>query len=151
MIPTWRFWVWMCVYDFLMFVELKIFIKKKKKIYMSHSVNKMNFAEGVVTQSTFYSCTIFKEINSHESFHISEDCLYWMLPPEHFLYWRVGVFPLYETGLSWQNQFVNNFLTRSCFSVHITHSSVNFTWFLLLSPSQQNGAVKYTYCSSTER
>ena len=31
--------------------------------------------------------------------------------------------PLFKPGTS--------FLTKTCFSVHITHSSVNFTWFAL--------------------
>ena len=29
--------------------------------------------------------------------------------------------------------FIHNFLTKTFFSVHITHSSVHFTWFALLS------------------
>ena len=34
--------------------------------------------------------------------------------------------------------FVNIFMTKTCFSVHITNSSINFTWFAFLSQQKIN-------------
>ena len=59
--------------------------------------------------------------------------------PEFFLY-QVSLFPLrrlsFQPNLRGKSMFsplVNIFLTKTCISVHTTHSSVNFTWFALLS------------------
>ena len=95
--------------------------------------------------SIVYMCTFSKEINGDESSHCPEDfqhdLLYRLLCPEIFLYQRVNVFPL--NGLSFSLRFVvvnplasssvKIILAKTCFSTHITYSSVNFIWFALLS------------------
>ena len=52
----------------------------------------------MVIESTVYSCTYFKEINSDGSFQVSEHCqydlLYRLLHSELSLYQRVSMFPL---------------------------------------------------------
>ena len=88
------------------------------------------------------------------SFHVLEDC-----QPHLFLlttvagtsfYQRVSMFPLYSLSF-WFRFFVAKsclfhlqaFLTNTCFSIHTTHSSVNFTWFALHS-------LMTNLCSSRE-
>ena len=93
--------------------------------------------------NTVYSLFFFKEISSHGSFHVPENCqhdlLYRRLSPEHFLYGRVSVstswtvFLTTHRGKPMFNPFVNIFLTKTGFSVNITHCSVNFIWFALFN------------------
>ena len=75
--------------------------------------------------------------NHNGSFHVSEECLYdlfllisvpgiFSLPKlSMFLLHRLIVAKLYLT------HFKKFFLTKTCFSIHITHSYVNLTWFAL--------------------
>ena len=96
----------------------------------------------MATGNILYSCTFFREISSNGSFHISEDYivpLYWLLHPE-LLFTRESVYchcmdflnqacsgkPIYK-------DFFFFFLPNTWFSVYITQSSVNFTWFALLN------------------
>ena len=86
----------------------------------------------------------FKEINSDGNFHVPGNC-------QHDLFtdccaWNF--FVLLESqcvSTSWMvfstqasicqpmfSQFVNIFLTKGSFSIHISHSCVNFTWFALI-------------------
>ena len=92
-----------------------------------------------------YSYPLFKDFNSDESFHVPNHCqhdlLYRQLSRELFLYQRVSMFPFQI--LSLQNQvcnskpllspFINIFFNKTCFSVYIILSSVNFIWFAFLS------------------
>ena len=85
--------------------------------------------------STVYSCTFFKEINHDSSFH----------PPAWptLLTAAPGTFSLPESqcvSISWivisivacrSKPMLNTY--KICFSVHVTHSSVNFTWFAEVS------------------
>ena len=65
------------------------------------------------------------------------DLLYWLLHPKHFLYRRKSVSTPLTThthsGKPMFSPFVNILLIKKCFSIYIIHSSVNFTWFTLLS------------------
>ena len=84
--------------------------------------------------STVYSCTLFKEIKWWVIILFQEtvSILYWLLHQEHFLNRRVSVFPLH-CGKPMFSPVVKIFLTKTCFSVYITHNFINFTWFALLS------------------
>ena len=63
--------------------------------------------------------------------------LYWLLCLELFFYQRVSVFLLHELFLTLAHSSKpickDSFLTKTCFFIHITHFSINFTWFTLLS------------------
>ena len=90
--------------------------------YVDHSLNKGNFARGVG----------YKKHCLQKSQH---HLLYRLLSPELFLYRRVRVLPFH--GLSfWLRLIYNHFFTKTCFSVHIPHSSVNCTRFVLFSPQK---------------
>ena len=61
-------------------------------------------------------------------------------PWNFFLYQRINVSTLWTIFSTWAhsdksmfNPFVKVFFDKICFFVHITHSSVNFTWFVFLS------------------
>ena len=41
--------------------------------------------------------------------------------------------PRPHSSKSMFNPFVNIFMTKTCFSIHIIHFSVNFTWLALLN------------------
>ena len=141
-------WYLVCDSSILL-VKILLLIYKLKKwfcclfksVYEDPSINK-----ALAVGNTVYSCTFFKEINSDGSLYIPEGyqhkLLYWLLCPEVFLYWRVGLLLL--KGLSFQLGFVADhlfspfvnifFLTSTYFSVYITSRfSVNFTWFAFLS------------------
>ena len=92
----------------------------------------------------FYRCIYFREVNYDGSFQLLEFChyylLYWLLCPELFFYQRVSVFQF--NGLTSQfrlivaKPYLAHLFTvfhKTRFSIHITHRSVNFTWFALLS------------------
>ena len=70
-------------------------------------------------------------------FMSQKNVLYWLLCLEFFLYQKVDVFPLhglfFQLRLIVSNPCLTIFWTLTCFSIHITHSSVNFTWFALLN------------------
>ena len=90
--------------------------------------------------SFFY---FFKEINNDSTFCIEEDCQHDLL----YCLLRLELFFLSESAFSlrrrhFRHRFVianpclshfYTFLTQTCFSTHIDCSSVNFTWFVLLS------------------
>ena len=127
---------------FLLFIY--IYTHTYTHTHKGHLKNKVNFAPGVGFGKHFYSFTFFKEINSSGSFLISEDCqndlLYWLLHLELFLYWRVSMFPLHRLFLTQAsggklifNPLIRKFLTKTCFFIHISYSSVNFTWVALLN------------------
>ena len=93
--------------------------------------------------STVRSCNFFKEINSNGFFDVSEhsqyDLLYLQLSRELFLYRRQSVFPFQELSFGLRLGVANpclfhlqTFLTKIYFSVPITYSSINFTWFARL-------------------
>ena len=50
------------------------------------------------------------------------------------------------SGKSMFSQFVKNYLTETYFSVHITHSFVNFTWFALLNHQKDDLCWSLEYC-----
>ena len=86
----------------------------------------------------------YKEITPDGFFHVPKDfqydLLYWLLLLELFLYLRICVSVTWTvfltqacSGKSMFSPLVNIFLNKTCFFIHITHSSVNFTWFILLS------------------
>ena len=88
--------------------------------------------------NTGYSCSFFEETNSHLSFYVSEGCqhdlLYWLLHLVLFLYRRESVcfysmncfFNQFCCVQSMFVPFINIFFAKTCFSVYIAHSSVNF-------------------------
>ena len=68
----------------------------------------------------------------------------------NIFYNRVSVFSL--NRLSFQFRFVvathvlpicQHFLIKKCYSMHITHFSVNFTWFVLLSHKRSDGRLLF--------
>ena len=83
----------------------------------------------------------FKEINCNGSFCISETWHSLLTAvPRIFLYNRISVstpWIVFSTqvhnGKPIFSQFVNIFLTKTCSSIDIAYSSVNFKWFALLS------------------
>ena len=99
-------------------------------------------------ESIVFSCSFCKEINSDESFLVTEDSQndnYWSLFQELFLYRKVSVLSL--QGMSFWLMFiaVNRFspfldiLTKTCFSLHITHFSANIIWFALINYQRFDG------------
>ena len=83
----------------------------------------------------------FEEINSDISFHdpgySAASPSLQTTAPGTFLYRRVGVFPFHGLFFQFRKTHVspicNICFTKTCFSVNITYSSVNFTWFALFS------------------
>ena len=86
-------------------------------------------------ENVVYCRTVFKESNSHESVYITGDC------QQDLLYWRVSACCIPLSVFSTQsrrgkpmfNAFVKIFSTKACFSLHITHFSGNFKWFVILN------------------
>ena len=108
---------------------------------------------------TIYCCNFFNKTNCHaQNFNVPENCqygiLYWLLSPELFLYWRVSVFLLHGLSCNGNPMFspsVNIFLTKTCSSVHIRHSFLNFTWFALLCSSLEYFIWLATILNSLEK
>ena len=111
---------------------------------MSHSVYKVKFClRSWQWEVNVYTCTSFTEINSDGSFHVPKHCqhvfLYSLLCLELFFLLSFGISTLLTALLTQVhdkpmfNPLVNSFLIKTCFSMHITHSPINFTWFALLS------------------
>ena len=109
-------------------------------------------------ESTVYRCTFFREMESDGFFHVSEDyqydLLYWLLHPGLFHCRRFSIIPFH--GLSFCIGFATtilinvlstckHFYTKTFSSEHITHSSVNFTWFVLLSQLKINDRLLFEF------
>ena len=88
-------------------------------------------------------------MNDDGSFHVPKGCqndpLYWSQRPKPFLCRSVSVFLLH--GLSFRLKLVIAtplfFFAKIYFSVHVTHFSVNFTWFALLSQQKFNDRLLF--------
>ena len=81
----------------------------------------------------------FKKINNEGSFHVPKDCQH------DLLFWTEAsrIFSLPWTDLSSQARrskvhLKSFFLTKKCFSLHITHFFENFTWFAFLSDQKSD-------------
>ena len=97
----------------------------------------------------FYRCPYFKKINIDRFFHVSENCEHDLL--YRLMCHRVSVF-LFR-GLFFQPRLkdeysseahVKNLLNKIYFSVHITHSSQYFTWFVLLNHQRFDNRPLFT-------
>ena len=107
------------------------------------SMNKeIFFSLGLAIGSTIYNCTFFKEISCPESFLFPEQSAWPSLLTALLRKFSLPVNVFLLHGLSFWHRFwvanpffshVVKFLTKMFFSVLIKYSSVNFTWFALLS------------------
>ena len=93
----------------------------------------------IASKLPFFSsdCSFRLPEDSARSFSLTVAPRTFSLPKSQHVYIPFIVFSTQpHCGKSIFNSFVNIFLTKTCFSVHITYSCVNFTWFALVS--QQN-------------
>ena len=117
----------------------------------------------MVIGSTVYSCSFFKKINSDGSFHVSKDSqhdlLYWLLHLELFslsesqgfsTIWAKTYKPEYfQFNIIVANSCLvhsNIFLTKTCFSLHLSHSFVKFTFLQFITSKN----LMTEFCSSLE-
>ena len=79
----------------------------------------------------------FQSVRKILSGPCKKHCFYWLLCLKHFLYWRVffHLINSFQLSLIMFSPFVTIFwggATKTWFSIYITHSSVNFIWFVFL-------------------
>ena len=69
------------------------------------------------------------------SMTIFTDCSAWyfFFTEESVYFDSKDCFQQADSGKLMVKSFLNIFMTKTCFSIHITHSFVNFTWSALLS------------------